>query len=79
MLTGIPRSNLWLKAIDSLGICVRQLLVGTVLHHLKLQEGLRTTENVHKGTISFREFHQSFTLSLLLVKSSICFFTLTVV
>jgi len=56
MLTSIPRSNFGLKAIDSLGICVRQLLVGTVLHHLELQEGLRTTENVHNGTISFREF-----------------------
>lgn len=62
-----------------MGICVRQLLVGAVLHHLELQEGLRTTENVDKGTISLRKFQQTFSIALLLVESSVCFFALAVV
>lgn len=79
MLTSIPRRDLWLETIDGVGVCLGQPLIGTGLHHLELQEGLRTTKNVDERSVSLGHLLQSLGLTLLLVESSICFLTMTIV
>ena len=79
MLTSIPRRDLWLETIDGVGVCLGQPLIGTGLHHLELQEGLRTTKNVDERSVSLGHLLQSLGLALLLVESSICFLTMAIV
>ena len=79
MLTSIPRRDLWLETIDGVGICLSKPLIGAGLHHLELQEGLRTTKNVDERSVSLGHLLQSLGLTLLLVESSICFLTMTIV
>ena len=79
MLTSIPRRDLWLETIDGVGVCLGQPLIGTGLHHLELQEGLRTTKNVDERSVSLCHLLRSLGLTLLLVESSICFLTMTIV
>ena len=79
MLTSIPRRDLWLETIDGVGVCLGQPLIGTGLHHLELQEGLRTTKNVDERSVSLGHLLQSLGLTLLLVESSICFLTMAIV
>lgn len=79
MLTSIPRCDLWLETIDGVGICLSKPLIGAGLHHLELQEGLRTTKNVDERSVSLGHLLQSLGLALLLVESSICFLTMAIV
>ena len=79
MFTSIPRRDLWLETIDGVGVCLGQPLIGTGLHHLELQEGLRTTKNVDERSVSLGHLLQSLGLALLLVESSICFLTMAIV
>ena len=79
MFTSIPRRDLWLETIDGVGICLSKPLIGAGLHHLELQEGLRTTKNVDERSVSLGHLLQSLGLALLLVESSICFLTMAIV
>jgi hypothetical protein len=77
--TSVPDVDLGLQAVDGLGICLGELLVGAILDHQVAHEAVWATEDISKLAIGIRHLIDTLGLLLLCVKGGFGLLSLSVI